>query len=96
MRHLLLNQAGLLLVFTEVVWSQHANEWGSIAPTEAGFDAAKLERWRSTLEGHRTTGLLAMRHGRIVLEWYAHGWDAEKPHGTASMARLWSAAHPWR
>jgi CubicO group peptidase (beta-lactamase class C family) len=77
----------LLLVFAAAVWSPEPQEWVSITPTEAGFDAAKLETWRSTLEGHRTTGLLLIRHGRIALEWYAHGWDAEKPHGTASMAK---------
>ena len=76
MRYLRLSLAGLLLVIAGVVWPQQPQEWVSITPSQAGFDAAKLEKWRSTLEGHRTTGLLVVRHGRIALEWYAHGWDA--------------------
>ena len=28
-----------------------------------------------------------IRRGRIVLEWYATGWSAGRPHGTASMAK---------
>jgi CubicO group peptidase (beta-lactamase class C family) len=54
---------------------------------QSGFDPVKLEAWRSALAAHRTTGLLVMRHGRIALEWYAAGWNAERPHGTASMAK---------
>ena len=54
---------------------------------KAGLDPARLEAWRGTLAAHRTTGLLVMRHGDIALEWYAPGWDADRPHGTASMAK---------
>ncbi len=59
----------------------------SIAPAEAGFDPAKLEAWRSGLAEHGTTGLIVLRRGRTVLEWYAPGWNADRPHGTASMAK---------
>ena len=40
-------------------------------------------RWRST----STTGLIVIRRGRIAMEWYAQGWDANRAHGTASMAK---------
>jgi CubicO group peptidase (beta-lactamase class C family) len=59
----------------------------SVVFGQPGFDPVKLEAWRSTLAAHRTTGLLVLRHGRIALEWYADGWNAERPHGTASMAK---------
>ena len=59
----------------------------AISPAEAGLDAAKLEAWRSALAAHGTTGLIVLRRGRIALEWYAAGWNADRPHGTASMAK---------
>lgn len=62
-------------------------EWARIAPAEAGFDPVKLEAWRSTLAAHKTSGLVVIRRSRIALEWYAEGWNADRPHGTASMAK---------
>ena len=55
--------------------------------SDSGLDPAKLEGWRASLAAHGTTGLLVMRRGRIALEWYAPGWNAGRPHGTASMAK---------
>jgi CubicO group peptidase (beta-lactamase class C family) len=62
-------------------------DWPTIPPAEAGLDPAKLEAWRANLAAHHTTGLLVIRRGRIALEWYAPDWDANRPHGTASMAK---------
>src|SRR4051812_33988080 len=62
-------------------------EWAAISPAGAGLDGAKLEAWRSVLAAHGTTGLIVIRRGRIALEWYAPGWNAERQHGTASMAK---------
>ena len=62
-------------------------DWEKISPREAGLDPAKLEAWRGALAAHGTTGLIVVRRGRIALEWYASGWDADRPHGTASMAK---------
>jgi CubicO group peptidase (beta-lactamase class C family) len=64
-----------------------AMDWPSISPGDAGLDAAKLEVWRATLAARGTAGLIVIRRGRIALEWYAADWNAEKPHGTASMAK---------
>ena len=47
----------------------------------------KIEAWRSSLAARRTTGLIVIRRGRIALEWYAPEWNADRPHGTASMAK---------
>src|ERR1700681_1902304 len=62
-------------------------DWATVTPKAAGLDPAKLEAWRSNLAAHHTTGLIVIRRGRIALEWYAPGWDADRPHGTASMAK---------
>jgi CubicO group peptidase (beta-lactamase class C family) len=61
--------------------------WATISPKKAGLDPAKLEVWRSRLADHGTTGLLVIRRGRIALEWYAPKWSADRPHGTASLAK---------
>ena len=58
-----------------------------MSPADAGLDPAKLEAWRAGLAAHRTTGLILVRRGRIALEWYAAEWSADRPHGTASMAK---------
>ncbi len=62
-------------------------DWAFISPAEAGLDSTKLEAWRSALSAHKTTGLIVIRRGRIALEWYAPEWNANRPHGTASMAK---------
>jgi CubicO group peptidase (beta-lactamase class C family) len=62
-------------------------EWPSITPAEAGLNAVKLESWRGSLAAHGTTGLIVIRRGCVALEWYAPGWNADRPHGTASMAK---------
>lgn len=61
--------------------------WRSIPPRQAGLDPAALETWRSALAARHTTGLLVVRRGAIAFEWYADGWNADRPHGTASMAK---------
>jgi len=80
------NSASILVAFASLAFPQLI-PWPSISPAEAGIDAAKLEKWRSNLEAAHTTGLLVIRRGRIVMEWYTPEWDAEKPHGTASLAK---------
>jgi CubicO group peptidase (beta-lactamase class C family) len=83
---MLLNRAVMLAAFA-ALGSAQSMDWATIPPANAGLDPAKLEAWRSSLAAHRTTGLIVIRRGRIALEWYAPGWDASRPHGTASMAK---------
>jgi CubicO group peptidase (beta-lactamase class C family) len=52
-----------------------------------GLDTAALVKWRDALAARGTTGLLVVRRGAIAFEWYADGWNAARPHGTASMAK---------
>jgi len=83
---MMLNRAILLAACAGLACGQ-SMEWATRAPADAGLDPGKLEAWRSRLAAHGTTGLVVLRRGRIVLEWYAPGWDANRPHGTASMAK---------
>src|ERR1035441_795552 len=81
-----LKEAVVLLAFAGLACAQSI-DWANISPAEAGLDPAKLEAWRSSLAAHRTTGLIVVRRSRIALEWYAPEWNADRPHGTASMAK---------
>ncbi len=42
---------------------------------------------QDTLQAHGTQQLLVIRHDKIVLEWYAPDWPADRKHGTASLAK---------
>ena len=77
---------GVFVACAGLACAQSMN-WSIISPSDAGLDTAKLEAWRSSLAAHGTTGLILIRRERIALEWYAPGWDANRPHGTASMAK---------
>src|ERR1035437_3137052 len=82
---MVLKRALVLAACAGLAYGQ-SGDWAAISPVDAGLDPAKLEAWRSSLATHRTTGLIVIRRGRIALEWYAPEWDANRPHGTASMA----------
>ena len=60
--------------------------WAVGEPDEQGMDAAGLEAARSYAfqDGKNTQGVVVVRHGTIVGEWYAPGADAE------SWAASWS------
>jgi CubicO group peptidase (beta-lactamase class C family) len=77
----------LLLAASAGLACAQSMDWATISPAEAGLDPAKLEAWRSGLAAHGTTGLIVIRRGKIALEWYAPGWDANRQHGTASLAK---------
>src|SRR5260221_559755 len=83
---MILRQAVVLAACAGLAYGQTV-DWTTVTPQAAGLDPAKLEAWRSTLAKHRSTGLIVIRRGRIALEWYAPGWDADRQHGTASMAK---------
>src|SRR5215471_9249409 len=54
---------------------------------QSNFQVDRLDAYRDTLASHHTTGLLVIQHGKTILEWYAPDWSADRPHGTASMAK---------
>ena len=75
------------LLFATALACAQTMPWPTIPAAGAGLDVTGLEAWRANLAAHRTTGLIVIRRGRIALEWYAPEWNADRPHGTASMAK---------
>jgi CubicO group peptidase (beta-lactamase class C family) len=57
------------------------------SPESQGMSATALDEAWKTLRDHHTTGLLVIRHDRIVFERYAQDWGRTRPHYTASMAK---------
>ncbi len=78
---------GLLALAAAACAAGQGVSWPEAIPAAAGFDAAKLEAMRDNLARHGTTAVLIIKDGHKVFEWYAEGWTAAKPHGTASMAK---------
>jgi CubicO group peptidase (beta-lactamase class C family) len=64
-----------------------APAWQTLDARAAGMDPQRLQRMQDDLAKLRTDALLVVRRGRIVQEWYAPGWNAARPHGTASLAK---------
>ncbi len=62
-------------------------QWGYSPPEEAGFSSQKLYAVRDTLAEHGTTSFLVIRNDKVVMEWYAPGWNPERKHYTASLAK---------
>jgi CubicO group peptidase (beta-lactamase class C family) len=62
-------------------------EWKNASPETEGFSSEKLNAMRDTLAMYRTTSILVIRNDKIILEWYAQGWNASRKHGTASLAK---------
>lgn len=56
-------------------------------PEEQGFSSAMLNRMKDTLDAHGTTSILVIRNKRVILEWYADGWDKQRKHYTASLSK---------
>ena len=61
--------------------------WGIARAEDEGFSTEKLNAMRDTLAVYKTSSILVIRDDKIVLEWYAPGWDLKKQHGTASLAK---------
>lgn len=76
-----------ILLIIRMPLQAQAFEWKTVPPETQGFSPDKLHAMLDTLKAHATEGLLVIRNDKIVLEWYAKGWSAEKPHGTASLAK---------
>lgn len=62
-------------------------EWKSALPAEQGFSEERLYVMRDTLAARGTEGLLIIRNDHIVFEWYAPGWNPQRLHYTASLAK---------
>ncbi|MCX7012630.1 MAG: serine hydrolase [Candidatus Sumerlaeota bacterium] len=56
-------------------------------PTWECLSPEKIGALRDSLAQNGTKALLVIRNDRIVCEWYAEGFSAERPHYTASLAK---------
>jgi CubicO group peptidase (beta-lactamase class C family) len=81
----LVNFIIMLLIFSNVSGQQFS--WKRTVPENEGFSTEKLNALRDTLALHNTTSILVIRNDKIVLEWYAPGWNENKLHYTASLAK---------
>lgn len=61
--------------------------WEFDSPDIHGISAEGLEQARKVLEEKKTDVLLVIRDDKIVLEWYAEGWDKKRKHHTASLSK---------
>jgi hypothetical protein len=77
----------LLIVFLGSNAFGQTFNWGNALPENEGFSSEKLNAMRDTLAKHKTTSILVIRNGKVILEWYAEGWNLNKQHGTASLAK---------
>ncbi|MGC8638288.1 MAG: serine hydrolase [Isosphaeraceae bacterium] len=80
---LILVDTGLAATEGATVWN-----WTMATPESQGMSQQKLADAWSELRTRRTTALLVIRSDRIVFERYAPGFDRNKPHYTASMAKV--------
>jgi CubicO group peptidase (beta-lactamase class C family) len=62
-------------------------DWTEGSPRDAEFSPAGLDRLRDSLAERGTHALLIARSDQIVYEWYAPGWDQNRTHYTASLAK---------
>lgn len=71
-----------------------SDAWRVSSPAQEGMDAAVLEgaRTYAFAEGKNTQGVVIVRHGRIVAEWYADGSDADSYAASWSMAKSFTSA----
>lgn len=73
---------------------QEATTWSVEDPADHGLDPAALDAVRAwAFEPQRhTQGVVIVRHGVIVAEWYAEGRDAESPATSWSVAKSVTSA----
>lgn len=67
--------------------AEQVGPFATATPESQGMSSVKLETMRKDLAARKTTGLLVIRHDRIVYEWYAEGNSAATRHYTASMSK---------
>jgi CubicO group peptidase (beta-lactamase class C family) len=62
-------------------------EWQVATPESQGVASQKLDALKDRLAANQTKAFLVVRNDKIVCEWYAPGFSAQKPHYTASLAK---------
>ncbi len=79
----------ILLICFLIVYNIHGQsfKWENALPEEMGFSSGSIYAMRDTLAKYKTTSILVIKNDKIVLEWYAPGWDESRKHYTASLAK---------
>ncbi len=62
-------------------------EFPTATPEQHGLESPKLDALWTELEQRHTNIFVVMRNDRIIYERYANGYDRNKPHYTASLAK---------
>ena len=70
------------------------DEWTVTDPADAGMDAAVLAKAKDYAfgDGKHTQGVVVVRHGKIVAEWYDDGADQDSWTASWSVAKSFSSA----
>lgn len=76
----------LVVAFVTASYGQEF-EWQTARPEDAGFSTEKINALRDSLAAKKTAGLLVIRKDKIILEWYAPGYDMHRKHYTASLSK---------
>lgn len=70
--------------------------WGTAAPASAGFDTRQLDALLAQVQKSNDAGtpqvqsLLIAHRGKLVVERYFHGFDADQPHDSRSSAKTFA------
>src|SRR5688572_1214724 len=69
-------------------------QWPETTPAEQGMDATTLEGARTYAfqDGKHTQGVVIIRHGTLVAEWYEDGRDATSYGASWSVAKSFTSA----
>jgi CubicO group peptidase (beta-lactamase class C family) len=70
-----------------IPWAGPNVRWETAPPEAVGMNGQRLTALQDSLAARDTQALLVARDGRIVLEWYAPGFDANVQQGLAAMAK---------
>ncbi len=77
----------MLILFFGASSGERSFRWSCALPEDEGFSTQELYSMRDTLAAHQTTSILVIRNDKIILEWYAKGWNPSRKHYTASLAK---------
>jgi len=77
-----------IICFSQYAFAKQGDfEWQKVPPEAEGISSQKLDTAREVLAAKGTKAFLVIRNDKIVYEWYAPGFDTQKQHYTASLAK---------
>ena len=76
-----------LILFLNPFLQASGFNWEKTSPESERFSVEGLKDLTAELDKLGTKSLLVIRNGKIVNEWYAEGWDRNRGHYSASLAK---------